>query len=182
MLRITLSAEERATLEREYKTTDDQRLRARCQAVLMADRKRPRKQIAEDVGTTPRTILRWLREWEAGGLDGLRIQWGPGGRPAIPETLGEEIVGWVKGGPSSCGLDRANWTYEELAYQLQRAHSIKVGATTMRQFCSRRGVRLYRPTYRFLRGDAEKQQKAVNKLRKVRKRRGAWQGRAAQPG
>ncbi|MBR9881981.1 winged helix-turn-helix domain-containing protein [uncultured Halomonas sp.] len=59
----------------------------------------------------------------------------------------------MQGGPAGCGLERANWTYAELATQLYRSHGITVGETAMREFCHRHDIRPYRPSYRFLRAD-----------------------------
>ena len=74
------------------------------------------------------------------------------------------LQGWVKDGPQSCGLDRANWTYEELAVYLYQLTGIAVKRTAMRNFCQRHGMRPYRPTYRYLRGDPDKQQAARDEL------------------
>ena len=50
MRRIRLTATERAYLEQLFKTTNDRRLRDRCQAIVMAQRGRKRKTIAQDLG------------------------------------------------------------------------------------------------------------------------------------
>ena len=81
------------------------------------------------------------------------------------------IQAWVKGGPQSCGLDRANWTYEELATYLYQTTGIEVKRTAMRVFCQRHDIRPYRPTYRYLRGDPEKQQAARGELATLKKKR-----------
>ena len=48
MQRLRLPETEQAQLEQICKTTDDRRLRDRCQALLMAHRGRKRKTIAQD--------------------------------------------------------------------------------------------------------------------------------------
>jgi hypothetical protein len=48
MRRIKLTGTEQAQLEQIFKTTDDRRLRDRCQAVLMAHRGRKRQMSAQD--------------------------------------------------------------------------------------------------------------------------------------
>lgn len=97
------------------------------------------------------------------------IQWGPGQPGRIPEPLAPIIVAWVKGGPQSCGLNRANWTYAELADHLYKTHGIRVGETAMRTFCHRHGIRPYRPTYRYLRADPERQASAREALAALKK-------------
>ncbi len=169
MIRIRLTAAEREELERTFKGTPDRRLRDRCQAVLMADRGRRRGQIAEDLGVHRASVHRWLRAYQAAGLEGLRIRWAAGQPPRIPEERAATILAWVKEGPQGCGLERANWTYAELAAHLHRVHGIEVRETAMRAFCRRHSVRPYRPTYRYLRGDAERQEAARRELEGLKK-------------
>ena len=56
-------------------------------------------------------------------------------------------------GPAGQGLDRANWTHAELADHLRKTRGISAGRSAMQRFYSEAGIRLYCPTYRFLRGD-----------------------------
>jgi transposase len=118
MRRIQLTATEQAQLEHIFKMTTDRRLRDRCQAVLMASRGRKRRTIAQDLGVHRTTVRRWLTQYHERGVAGLQIQWAPGQPGRIPETLASLIQGWVKDGPQRCGLERAHWTYEELATSL----------------------------------------------------------------
>jgi transposase len=80
-------------------------------------------------------------------------------------------VAWVKGGPASCGLQRANWTYAELAAYLYQQTGITVSETAMREFCHRHQIRPYRPTYRYLRGDPQRQAQAQDELVAMKKKR-----------
>src|SRR5215831_1921337 len=108
------------------------------------------------------------RTWRGGLTDPL----GPGQPGRIPETLASTLQTWVKDGPQSCGLDRANWTYEELATYLSRTTGIAVKCTAMRVFCQRHDIRPYLPTYRYLRGNPEKQQAAQAELAALKKSAG----------
>jgi transposase len=168
--RITLTATEQAELEHTFKTTTDRRLRDRCQAVLMASRGRKRKAIAQDLGVHRTTIRLWLQQYQQHGLAGLNIQWAPGQPGRIPETLAPTLQEWVKAGPQGCGLDRANWTYEELAAYLYHTSGIEVQRTAMRVFCQRHNIRPYRPTYHYLRGDPEEQRLAREELAALKKK------------
>jgi transposase len=168
--RITLTATDQAELEHTFKTTTDRRLRDRCQAVLMASRGRKRRGIAQDLGVHRTTIRLWLQQYQQHGLAGLKIQWAPGQPGRIPETLALMLQEWVKAGPQSCGLDRANWTYEELAAHLYHTTGIEVKRTAMRVFCQRHSIRPYRPTYHYLRGDPEQQQAARAELEALKKK------------
>ena len=169
MRRIRLTGTEQAHLEQMFKTTHDRRLRDRCQAVLMAHRGRKRKTIAQDLGVHRTTVRLWLKQYQEQGLPGLALHWAPGRLGLIPATLAPTLQRWVQEGPQGCDLDRANWTYEELATHLFRTTGIEVKRTAMRVFCQRHAIRPYRPTYRYLRGNPEKQQVAQEELAALKK-------------
>jgi Homeodomain-like domain len=61
MRRIRLTAPEQTPLDQIFKTTDDRRLRDRCQAVLLAHRGRKRQNIAQDLGGHRPTVRLWLK-------------------------------------------------------------------------------------------------------------------------
>jgi transposase len=171
VIRIRLPEAESLILEAEFRSTPDRKLRDRLQIVLLAHQGRPHQDIAADLGVHRKTVTRWLNTYCDGGLDALRPKKAKGQQPGIPAALADEIKGWVIGGPASQGLDRANWTHEELADHLNRTHGIDTSRSAMQRFCSRIGIRLYRPTYRYLRGDEEKQAKAKEELDGLKKRR-----------
>ena len=171
MYRILLTASQEQELEQVFKRTSDRRLRARCQAVLMAARGRARHEIAQDLGIHRTTLRLWLQSYREHGLAGLPIQWASGPRARIPEEVAPRLVAWVKGGPASCGLQRANWTYAELAAYLYQQTGMAVSETTMREFCHRQQIRPYRPTYRYLRGDPQRQAQAQGELTEMKKKR-----------
>jgi transposase len=76
---------------------------------------------------------------------------------------------WVIDGPAKQGLDRANWTYAELADHLFKTTGIRVGQSAMQAFGAKHGIRPYRPSYRFLRGDPVKQAQAREEIAALKK-------------
>jgi transposase len=146
-MKLTLSDEERRPLEEVFHTTTKARLRARCQAILMASRGRRHRHIAEDLGVSVRTMQRWLHADQDHCFAGLKRRWVPGRTRRIPEALTATSFAWITQGPAGCGLDRAHWTYAELATYRYQTTGIAVSARTMRALCTTPGVRPYRPTY-----------------------------------
>jgi transposase len=171
MIRIQLAQADIERLEHLFRTTDDRKLRDRLQVVLLAEKGRLHKDIAADLCINRRSVQRWLNAYLERGLDGLRPRNAPGQPGHIPAELADEVRSWVIGGPASCGLDRANWTYEELADHLLKAKGITTSKSAVHRFCSKIDIRPYRPTYRYLRGDPVKQQKAKDDLTEFKKKR-----------
>jgi transposase len=170
LIRIRLPAAEVRDLEHAFRQATDRTLRDRLQIVLMAHRGRPHRDIAADLAITPRTVQRWLNRYLESGLAALRPRKARGAEPRIPPEMAEEVRRWVIEGPARQGLDRANWTYAELAEHLYRTHGIRASRSAMQRFCGKLGIRVYRPTYRFLRGDPEEQAEAREELAALKKK------------
>jgi transposase len=169
MIRIQLPPAEAVRLEDLFRSTQGRKLRDRLQIVLMAHRGRPRQDIASDLGIHRIGVTRWLNAYCERGLDGLLPRKAGGGTPGIPASMTDEIKRWVTEGPAGRGLDRANWTHEELADHLLETRGIKTSRSAMHRFCTKVGIRPYRPTYRYLRGDPDKQAQAREDLAGLKK-------------
>ena len=169
MIRINLPEATVGRLEEVFRTTPEVKLRHRVQIVLMAHRGRPHGDIATDLGCSRSSVQRWLNAYLERGLDGLTPRKATGARPKLTPDLAPVIRQWVIDGPAKQGLDRANWTYPELADHLYKTKGIRVGKSAMQAFGARHGIRPYRPTYRFLRGDPVKQAEAREDLAALKK-------------
>lgn len=164
-------AEIESELARAYKQSPDPRLRERIQAVRLSLTGQSQTQIAAALCRSPRTVRRYLQAYRQQGLAGLPIHWGPGRPARIPESLAPTLRQWVQQGPIACGRLRANWTYAELAEHLKQEEGIQVSRRAVCDFCHRHGIRPYRPTYRLLRGDPDKQRTAKQRIQELKKKR-----------
>jgi len=171
MIHIQLPPAEAERLDRLFRATADRKLRERLQIVLMAQRGRPRQDIAADLGVHRKTVTRWLNAYCVGGRDSLQPKKAKGKPGKIPKALAETVRRWVIDGPAAQGLDRANWTHEELADHLRKTHGVDTSRSAVQRFCAAIGIRLYRPTYHYERGDPGKQARAKEDLADLGKRR-----------
>jgi transposase len=164
MIRIHFSPTEAQRLDERFRSTTDRRLRDRLQIIRMAHRGRPHQEIAGDLGVHRKTVTRWLNAYCDGGLAALQPRKAPGKPAHLPIGLTDELRRWVLEGPAKQGLNRANWTHEELADHLHKTKGIATSRSAVQRFCAKIGIRLYRPTYRYLRGDPVKQAQAKEDL------------------
>jgi transposase len=171
VIRIRLPEGETQRLEQAYRQETDPKYKDRIQIVRLASRDRPHKDIAADLAVTPRTVQRWLNAYLDHGLDGIRPRKAPGKTGNIPPELADELKRWVIQGPAKQGLDRANWTHEELADHLKKTKGIRTSRSAVQRFCSRIGIRVYRPTYHHERGDPDKQAQARVDVAELKKKR-----------
>jgi len=84
--------------------------------------------------------------------------------------LADEVKRWVIEGPAAQGLDRANWTHEEIADHLLKAKGVRTSRSAVQRFCQKIGVRVYRPTYHHERGDPGKQAQARQDIAALKKK------------
>src|SRR3954451_18762836 len=137
MIRIELPLTEAERLETLFRSTDDRKLRDRLQIVRSAHRGRARQDIAADLGVHRKTVTRWLNAYCADGIDGLRPRKAKGQPAKIPQALADEVRRWVIDGPAQQGLDRANWTHEELADLLRKTHGIRTSRSAVQRYCAK---------------------------------------------
>jgi transposase len=171
VIRIRLPQEDSQRLDQAFREEADPKYRDRIQIVRLASRDRPHKDIAADLAITPRTVQRWLNAYLERGLGGIRPRKAKGKPGKIPTELAEEVKRWVIEGPAKQGLDRANWTHEELADHLLKAKGIRTSRPAVGRFCRKLGIRLYRPSYHYERGDPDKQEKARQDIAALKKKR-----------
>jgi transposase len=169
MIRIQLSEAEALRLEQAFRSATDPKLRDRLNAVRLAHRGRSRQDVADALGMSTRSVQRWLNAYLERGPDGLAPRKAPGAAPKIPAALAGELRRWVLEGPAQQGLDRANWTHPALAEHLYRAHGVRTSRSAVQRLCAKLGIRPYRPTYRYLRGDPAKQAKAREELAELKR-------------
>jgi transposase len=160
VIRICSPPDEAERLGHAFRHETDPTYRDRLQIVRLASRGRPHQDIARDLARTPPSVQRWLNAYLERGLDGLRPRKAKGRLPKIPADLAEGVRRWVIEGPAKRGLDRAGWTHVELAGHLNKTHGIRASRAAVGRFCRKIGIRSYRPTYRFLRGNPDKQRQA----------------------
>jgi transposase len=171
VIRIRLPQQESQRLDLAFRRETDPKYRDRIQIVRLANLDRPHQDIAADLALTPRTVQRWLNAYLERGLDGLRPRKAPGATGKIPAALADEVKRWVIDGPAEQGLDRANWTHEELADHLLKAKGIRTSRPAVGRFCRKLGIRLYRPSYHYERGNPEKQAQARQDIAALKKKR-----------
>ena len=79
---ITISAEERAALEKAAKYCPMPSYRLRCQAILLKTEQRTSLAIAQQLGCCEMSVNDWLKRYQEYGMAGLKVQKGRG-RKAI---------------------------------------------------------------------------------------------------
>ncbi len=83
----------------EFSDEESKRTKLRAQAIRLSNSRYSINQISEICMTTPKTVSKWIGEWEKHQFDSLIDQPRPGRTPLIPEERHGEVIDIVKKKP-----------------------------------------------------------------------------------
>lgn len=144
----SLSAQERAVLDHDYRYDPDSLVRRRSHIVLLAGELETQSEVARVVRCSPDTVRRTLALYRQGGRSALRRsparEWHAAKRTlcwqkALAETLAQA--------PEACGVARPTWTAPLLAEQLAAQTGIVVSEATVRRGLASLGYVCRRPIW-----------------------------------
>ena len=137
------------TLDQLYRQSKDGRLRQRAQIILLAAEKGMRAaQIAEIVRLNEESVRRWLKRYEAEGIEGLKDNPRPGATPIVTEAYGGKLVTTVRRRPRSLEQAFSLWTCQRLADYMAEETGIRVSDETVRRYLEADGIVLSRPQHK----------------------------------
>jgi transposase len=137
-----LSAEEEQEIARLARSrTAPVRLVERARIIELARQGRRAPAIAAEVGVAAVVARRWIRRFNAQGLEGLADAPRPG-RPATytPEQVGELVAASLTD-PQALGLPFASWTLDRLAAYLQEEKAIAIKRSRIGEILQAEGLR-----------------------------------------
>lgn len=148
--------EQMKELDELYRTTRDVRLQRRAQMILLAAEKgMVAQEIAEIVRDSDQTVRRWLKRYQAEGIEGLKDQPRPGGERATTEAYRRQLLETVRRRPRSLGQPYSLWSLQRLADYMAEQTGIRVSYETVRRELKRGGVVLSRPQHKISSPDPE---------------------------
>lgn len=92
-IKVELSEEQRAALEKGYRDDPRHAFRLRCQMVLLKSRGRKSKEIAEVLDCCEVAVNNWLKRYKAAGIEGRQTTAGRGRRPILDQQRDAQKVG-----------------------------------------------------------------------------------------
>jgi transposase len=142
---LPLTPEQHDELLRLYRKDPDPELRFRSHIILLLAEGRPWSDIQAALFCSSRTIDRWLKRFEAAGIDGLA-----GRKRGRPFRLGKGwvalLVAWVTTRtPGDFGFLRSRWSCAVLALLLRERQGVAASRETVRRLLHRGGLVYRRP-------------------------------------
>ncbi len=151
-----LTDAQRNELDQLYRTTKDPRLRTRAQMVLLAgEQGQSVPEIARIVREVETTVLRWLKRYQAEGVEGLKDAPRPGRPAEVTEAYRAELRVAVRRRPRSLDLPYSLWTLQRLSDYLAEKTGLRVSTETVRRELKKMDIVLSRPQHKISSPDPE---------------------------
>lgn len=145
MTSIRLTGDQRNTLLDYYRSDPDPQVRLRAHILLLLAEGYAWAVIAAVLFTSPATITRWKRRFEAGGVDEV-LGRARGRRRSAAWAWAAAVVAWVlTWRPADFGFARSRWSCEAVAVVLREDHRTPVSRETVRRWLRGAGLVWRRP-------------------------------------
>lgn len=143
------------------KKARDCRLMARCQAVLMMNRRRDVAWVAETVGVHVNSVRGWIRRVLKGGVSALKDKPYPGAKPKLGPDQKEELKAIVANPPTAAGFDTGVWTGPLVKELIKKRFGVEYDVSQVRRILNQLGFSVQYPRVRLSKADAEKQKEWI---------------------
>lgn len=143
-------------LQELYDKTQDVRLRTRAQIILLSsEQNMTTPQISVIVRLNDQTVRRWMRRFNAEGINGLADKPRPGAPGKVTSEYCEQLLGVVRQRPRALNQDYSLWSLERLADYMTEETGIRVSVDTVRRRLKAGGIVLSRPQHTISSPDPE---------------------------
>ena len=151
-----LSDEAVTELDDLYRTTRDVRIRTRAQMILLsAEKQMVPTEIASIVRRDEQTVRRWLKRYQAEGLNSLYDRPRSGHPGKVTPAYQELLVRTVRQRPRSLGQPYSLWTLQRLADYMAEQTGIRVSDEAVRVHLKAADIVLSRPQHKVSSPDPE---------------------------
>jgi putative transposase len=163
---VSLGRADRKRLLDFYRRSPDSAVRLRAHIILLLSDGFAWATIAAVLLCSTRTIARWKRRFEAGGLDALLPE-NRGRRRGVSDWIITTMMGWVIAStPREFGFLRSRWSCGTLVLVMVEVYHFKVSAETVRRWLREEGLVWRRPRPVLKPKDPERKKK-LRRLRKL---------------
>ena len=143
-----------------YDQTKEARIRTRAQMILLAsDQSMTAPQIAKIVRKDEQTVRRWIKRYNAEGINGLLDAPRSGAPGKVTVSYREKLINAVRRRPRSLGLSYSLWTLQRLVDYLAEQTGLRVSTETVRLHLKAADIVLSRPQHKVSSPDPEYQVK-----------------------
>jgi transposase len=150
-----ITTEELQALNDLYHHTKDVRLRTRAQMMLIIEDKMTAPQIAKIVRQNDQTVRRWIKRFNAEGINGLYDVPKPGAPVQVPDSYREQLLVIVRRRPRSLDQAYSLWTLQRLADFMAEETGLRFSTETIRRILKANDIVISRPQHKVSSPDPE---------------------------
>lgn len=151
-----LKSGELEELQAAYDKTKDVRIRTRTQMILLAvEQNMTAPQIGQIVRKNEQTVRRWIKRFNAEGLNGLFDAPRPGSPALVTPEYRQRLLNIVRQRPRALGQPYSLWTLARLADFMAEKTGLRVSTETVRRVLKAGDIVLSRPQHTISSPDPE---------------------------
>ena len=139
---------ERKKIEKRRDQTSDKRIFRRLSALLGLDDGCSQEEVARFLGTTSRTVRRWMNIYRSRGLDGLSILAHEGRQCGLTDTQLEAVREQIEAGNFRSAKQARQWIADN--------HGVRYSISATKALLRRLGATYHRTTPFLFKADPEK--------------------------
>lgn len=151
-----IATEELIALDELYHRTKDVRVRTRVQMILLgAEEKKTAPQIARIVRQDEQTVRRWLKRFNAEGINGLYDEPKSGAPKRVTDAYRERLLVVVRRRPRSLDQPFSLWTLQRLVDFMAEETGLRFSTETVRLILKAHDIVISRPQHKVSSPDPE---------------------------
>jgi len=144
MIKITLTKQERARLEKYRGQSSSEKSEKAFMVIMSAEGHSPIK-IAEILKRNPHTVRKWLKQYDKEGEDGLQRQYSPGRPNDARKHVQNAIEEILENSPIEFDYQESLWTVSLMVHYLNRQKNLTVSEDTVLRALKDMGYTYKRP-------------------------------------
>lgn len=143
-------------LDELYHQTKQVRVRTRAQMILLAvEQQMTAPQIAQIVRKNDQTVRRWIKRYNAEGVNGLFDAPRPGTPVKVTAEYHDQLIQVVRRRPRSLDLPYSMWTLQRLVDYMAEETGLRVSPETVRLHLKAEDIVISRPQHKVSSPDPE---------------------------
>ena len=143
-------------LDELYHQTKQVRVRTRAQMILLAvEQQMTAPQIAQIVRKNDQTVRRWIKRYNAEGVNGLFDAPRPGTPVKVTAEYHDQLIQVVRRRPRSLDLPYSLWTFQRLVDYMAEETGLRVSTETVRLHLKAEDIVISRPQHKVSSPDPE---------------------------
>jgi putative transposase len=165
-LQITCLSPPPAELKALYRQEKDARLKERYQALYLMHEMANAGQVAALLSRDKKTILSWIKAFNAHGIEGLKRAVPPGKASQLTPTQLQELKEAICKNPRELGYEFSTWDGKSVAHHIQQQFGVQLGARAVQKILHKLGFTLQRPKHHYAKANPKAQAQFQDTLKK----------------